>query len=101
MSGIDLTWQVPIDLPSFDGHFQGKPIVPGVVLLDQALVRAQALVSKEGSPWQVTQAKFLSPVGPGEFLQFTLEMTPRGHIRFEVVCGDRAVASGLFSFSKP
>ena len=101
MPEIDLIWWVPADLPAFTGHFEGNPIVPGVVLLDQAWVRAQALVTHDGGPWQVTQAKFLSPVGPGELLQFMLEVTPRGSIRFDVVSGDRAVASGLFSLAKP
>lgn len=101
MSAIDLMWQVPFDLPAFEGHFEGNPIVPGVVLLDQALVRAQAVFEGEGAFWQVTQAKFLSPVRPGECLQFMLEITPRGSIRFDVVSGDRLVASGAFAPSKP
>lgn len=101
MPGIDLTWRVPIDLPAFAGHFEGNPIVPGVVLLDQALIRAQAFVAHDGVLWQVTQAKFLSPVGPGELLQFMLEITPRDSIRFDIASGDRAVASGLFSLAKP
>lgn len=101
MPKIELTWLVPNDLPAFAGHFEGNPIVPGVVLLDQALIRAQAHVVHDGAPWQVTQAKFLSPVGPGELLQFILEVTPRGSLRFDIVSGDRLVASGLFSFAKP
>lgn len=100
MSEIDLTWRVPIELPAFAGHFEGNPIVPGVVLLDQALIRAQALVANDDILWQVTQAKFLSPVGPGELLQFILEHTPRGRIRFEIVSGNRMVASGMFSPDK-
>jgi 3-hydroxymyristoyl/3-hydroxydecanoyl-(acyl carrier protein) dehydratase len=100
MPEIDLTWLVPADLPAFAGHFEGNPIVPGVVLLDQALIRAQAHMAHEGVPWQVTQAKFLSPVGPGEFLQFILEVTSRGSIRFDIVSDDRMVASGVFSLAK-
>ena len=101
MPAIDLMWQVPVDLPAFAGHFEGNPIVPGVVLLDQALVRAQALFEGDGALWQVTQAKFLKPVGPGECLRFVLEITPRGSIRFDVVSGDRVVASGAFAPSRP
>lgn len=100
MSEIDLTWLVPNDLPAFSGHFEGNPIVPGVVLLDQALVRAQAHMAHGRASWQVTQAKFLSPVGPGELLQFILEVTPRGSIRFDIVADDRMVASGVFSLAK-
>ncbi|MDD3484046.1 hypothetical protein [Azovibrio restrictus] len=87
-------WIVPTDHPAFPGHFPGRPIVPGVVLLDQALLLAQELSQQEASGWQVGQAKFLSPVGPGETLSFKLVRQPSGQIRFTVSGPGRDVASG-------
>lgn len=91
---ITSTWVVPANHPAFAGHFPGRPIVPGVVLLQHALRLAQAALGVPGTVWQVAQAKFLSPVGPGEALVFSLQTTPRGGWQFTVRAADRAVASG-------
>lgn len=82
---------IAADHPAFAGHFPGQPIVPGVVLLDQAvlLVEAAEHVQVAG----VAMAKFLSPAGPGEALW--LDYEPAEHaIRFEIRAADRKIASG-------
>ncbi len=95
MDSAEFDWTVPIDHPAFAGHFPTRPIVPGVVLLDQALLFAalwQGAASTQG--WQVAQAKFFVPVGPGAKLRYTLQATARGGIGFRVGCDGREVASG-------
>ena len=88
-------WTVPADHPAFAGHFPGHPIVPGVVLLDHAILLAEALHGgAPASGWRVNQAKFLSPVGPGEVLGFELLADQRGGWRFNVRAAEREVASG-------
>jgi 3-hydroxyacyl-[acyl-carrier-protein] dehydratase len=92
------------DHPAFAGHFPGTPIVPGVLLLDAAVHAAlqanrssKACVEEPGGPagmCQVSSAKFLSPVGPGETLTICLDTTAAGGVRFEISCGDREVATG-------
>ena len=94
MPAAEFEWGVPADHPAFLGHFPGRPIVPGVVLLDQAILFAEQLIGKEGTRWQIGNAKFLSPVGPAETLVFSLQATPRGAIAFTVKSGARGVASG-------
>lgn len=94
MQSAEFAWLVPADHPAFAGHFPGRPIVPGVVLLDQAILFAEKLLGKADAHWQVGNAKFLSPVGPAETLVFSLQTTPRGSIAFAVKSGDRVVASG-------
>jgi len=92
------TWQVPVDHPAFAGHFPGRPIVPGVVLLDRAMACAETWLGRQVSGWQVGNAKFLSPVGPGETLVFTLVFTLGSAtgtgVSFSVRAGERLVASG-------
>ena len=76
MNAMPLT--VAADHPAFAGHFPSQPIVPGVVLLDlglRAIARHRAGgVAKDGMErCRVANAKFLSPVGPGEPLRLAFE----------------------------
>ena len=87
-------WTVPTEHPAFAGHFPGRPIVPGVVLLDQAMLFAEPLSGQADCHWQISNAKFLSPVSPGETLHFTLQQKPNGSIAFSVHAAERPVASG-------
>lgn len=100
-AGADFSWTVPADHPAFAGHFPGRPIVPGVVLLDQALLFAEKWLARPVDRWQIAQAKFLSPVAPGETLSFALSLTPRGSIAFTVSSGGREVASGSLTPPAP
>ena len=94
----------PVDHPVFAGHFPGRPMVPGVLLLDAALhALAQATLAADPGTaprpptiWQVASAKFLSPVLPGETLQLCLESTSPGRARFSIAGDGRKVASGTF-----
>lgn len=94
MGSAESVWRVPPDHPAFAGHFPARPIVPGVVLLDHAILLAQGLHGGPVEGWRVDQTKFLSPCGPGEALHFALEVSARGAIVFRVSCEGRAVASG-------
>jgi len=87
-------WQVPVDHPAFAGHFPGRPIVPGVVLLDRAISLAEAWLGAAVTGWQVGNAKFLSPVGPGVVLEFTLKAGLGDSIAFSVRAAERLIASG-------
>ena len=94
MASVEYSWQVPVDHPAFAGHFPGQPIVPGVVLLDQAILFAEKMLACPIGNWQVGNAKFLSPVLPGEVLAYALTQKPSGAIAFAVQCEGRPVASG-------
>lgn len=77
-------WAVPEAHPVFAGHFPGRPIVPGVMLLDQAIRFAETWLGRADLAWQVGNAKFLSPVAPGETLDFRFKTGPRGSLSFSV-----------------
>jgi len=53
---------IPSQHPVFDGHFPGRPIVPGAMLLDLILAAGSRPVST------VLRAKFHQPVLPGDLL---------------------------------
>mgnify|MGYP003386524655 CR=1 FL=1 len=98
MACVDRVWQVPLDHPAFAGHFPGRPIVPGVVLLDRAVFLAQARELQRGGNWKVSQSKFLHPCGPGDQLTFDLHPDHRGGYAFAVRRGDSEVATGQLVF---
>jgi 3-hydroxyacyl-[acyl-carrier-protein] dehydratase len=101
MADAEYCWQVPVDHPAFAGHFPGRPIVPGVVLLDRAILFAETMLGQPGLNWQVGNAKFFSPVDPEEALTFSLTTKPSGSITFAVRAAERDVASGSLTTVTP
>jgi 3-hydroxyacyl-[acyl-carrier-protein] dehydratase len=62
------TFTVPVDHPAFAGHFPGMPVLPGAALLDEALHVLAEDLGLDPVEWQITTAKFLEPVRPGDVL---------------------------------
>lgn len=92
--------KIPVDHPAFAGHFPGTPIVPGVVLLDEAI---QAIVTDTGlaaTAWQIGSVKFLSPLKPGEAAIIEHERLANGAVRFEVLAGNRQIVTGSLAASR-
>lgn len=78
--------------PSFAGHFPGRPIVAGVLLLEAA---AEALREWRGlRVTQVADAKFLAPLLPGEDASLELDMAGESRCRFTVRRADDVLARG-------
>jgi 3-hydroxymyristoyl/3-hydroxydecanoyl-(acyl carrier protein) dehydratase len=82
------------DHPALDGHFPGRPIVPGVVLLAEALAVVEDATGRAPHQWVVVAAKFMRAVEPGSELQVSHEATAAGGVRFEIRCAAEVVASG-------
>jgi 3-hydroxyacyl-[acyl-carrier-protein] dehydratase len=93
MPGVEYTWKAPADHPALAGHFPGRPIMPGVVLLDQAILFAERLLGYQVAEWQIGPAKFFSPVAPDELLVFALSISERGVIAIDVRGAGRKVAA--------
>lgn len=89
-----LSFSVPPGHPALAGHFPGRPIVPGVVLLDHALDTLGIALGQRFDACRIDSAKFLSPVAPGEALDVAYETAASGAIRFTIRAGARTVASG-------
>lgn len=99
MSEQILPLSVAADHPAYAGHFPGHPILPGVVLLDAALHALAGQLGRPAATGQLKSAKFLSPVAPGEALSLHVVESPAGGFRFDIRCGERAVANGAVAFA--
>lgn len=89
-----ITLPIAASHPAFAGHFPGAPIVPGVVLLDEALLAIGHALGTDLSTCQISSVKFLSPVAPGEPVQVTYAQLANGAIRFDLTSAARKVATG-------
>jgi 3-hydroxyacyl-[acyl-carrier-protein] dehydratase len=105
---IETTLVIAPDHPAFAGHFPGAPILPGVVLLDAAVHAignalpspgASTSVSGQKQTWQISAAKFLSPVGPNETLTISCATLATGNTRFDISSGSRKVATGTLALT--
>ncbi len=87
-------WMVPADHPAFAGHFPGRPILPGVVLLDMALHVVADAAGTGLEVCEISLVKFLSPAKPGDTLEIRHDFPAGGIIRFDIAADERKIASG-------
>lgn len=80
---------LPPDHPALPGHFPGRPIVPGVLLLDAVLQAAPDV-----APKRILRAKFAAPVAPGAEVEIRFETRASGRTAFTCRCGETTVLLG-------
>jgi 3-hydroxymyristoyl/3-hydroxydecanoyl-(acyl carrier protein) dehydratase len=85
---------IPVDHPAFAGHFPGLPIVPGVVLLDEAMHAVMRHLDGAPQDWKIASAKFLSPLGPDATVTIEFDIQESGSVQFDIVEGERRIATG-------
>jgi UDP-3-O-[3-hydroxymyristoyl] N-acetylglucosamine deacetylase/3-hydroxyacyl-[acyl-carrier-protein] dehydratase len=84
---------VTINEPFFTGHFPGKPVMPGVLILEaMAQTGGMLLLNSVDDPEKklilfmaIDKAKFRKPVIPGDQLIFDLKMTRKRGKTFSMV----------------
>jgi 3-hydroxymyristoyl/3-hydroxydecanoyl-(acyl carrier protein) dehydratase len=93
--------EVPRDHPAFAGHFPRFPVLPGAVLLDEALQVIERERGIDLTQWQIASVKFLDAVRPGDALLLEHAAPDSGMIRFTIRAANRTVASGRVSRAAP
>jgi 3-hydroxyacyl-[acyl-carrier-protein] dehydratase len=86
--------EIAADHPAFAGHFPGAPIVPGVVLLDEALRALSSLCGVPLGHCTIREAKFRSVLRPGEPLALEASVRADGLIAFVLSSRMRTIATG-------
>ena len=95
---LETTMEVPAEHPAFAGHFPGRPVLPGVVLLEYVIEAAEKLL---GCPLRILEmpwVKFQAPLAPGDSASVRLRREGE-MLHFEVHRGVARVAQGVFQIA--
>ena len=94
------TLRIPGTHPALPGHFPGRPIVPGVVLLQAVLDEAERWLGRELSARSLPQAKFSAPLLPEQDAELELRLA-KSELRFSVTRSAKIVTQGRFALAGP
>jgi len=107
---------VTVNEPFFPGHFPGRPIMPGVLIIEAMAQTGGVLVFKSGEPIEkpvvfmtgIEEARFRKPAVPGDQLRFEIEvlkkrppfwkMQGKAFVENEVIC--EAVVTAMVTEEK-
>jgi 3-hydroxymyristoyl/3-hydroxydecanoyl-(acyl carrier protein) dehydratase len=85
--------RVPAGHPSLPGHFPARPVVPGVVMLDEVVAAIEKWSGRVFQPSTFPSVKFLHPLLPDQPFDIHLR-GGAGRIDFECRAGGQVLARG-------
>lgn len=89
---------IPEDYVYFRGHFDGTPMLPGVVQLSEILVPLVRQLDPNVGPLRgLRRVRFRRPILPGETLTAVVRREAEGYF-FELRVGEANAASGTMVF---
>jgi 3-hydroxymyristoyl/3-hydroxydecanoyl-(acyl carrier protein) dehydratase len=94
-----LSITIPADHPALAGHFPGRPIVPGAVILTEIVQAAPAALGAV----QVTgfaAVKFVRPLLPAQRCDLTFDDKGNGSAAFELSHDGQRLASGQLQYRR-
>jgi 3-hydroxymyristoyl/3-hydroxydecanoyl-(acyl carrier protein) dehydratase len=91
---------IPRDWHFFRGHFEGFPILAGVVQLNEIVMRElRACWPEQRHLRKVSALKFRRPIAPGDELELELIRTSPANVTFELRRGTAVASSGTLEFA--
>jgi 3-hydroxymyristoyl/3-hydroxydecanoyl-(acyl carrier protein) dehydratase len=97
MARVEARLAIARDHPAYAGHFPGRPMLPGVVLLAEALAAIETATGRAAKDWRVESAKFVATVTPGTQLRLVHEAQSSGRVHFEIHSPHELVARGVLA----
>ncbi|MFP8878581.1 MAG: AMP-binding protein [Myxococcota bacterium] len=87
--------EIPDDLAYLKGHFEGFPVVAGVVQLRWVMDAVTDLLGERPRTTELEALKFPEPLLPGHAIDMEVEVSAsHGPIRFRLFDGERTFATG-------
>lgn len=95
-----MQFTISADHPCLPGHFPGRPLVPGVVVLEQVLLAIQEQSGVPIASLRLPQVKFMAPLFPEQTATITVEgSAPRW--RFTVMREQELLVRGELVATSP
>jgi 3-hydroxyacyl-[acyl-carrier-protein] dehydratase len=82
------------DHPALAGHFPGRPVVPGVVVLTEILMAVERLPEWNRHDFQLKSVKFTAPLRPGDPFTIALESSSARQLSFVMTQANTRIAWG-------
>lgn len=82
----------------FEGHFPGRPVTPGVMLIDRAVSAARNMMERNIVPKSIRKVKFSNPVLPDETVKLKMDRRGEGEVAYLFSKDGAPCASGVLFF---
>lgn len=92
--GVSASFRFAADLPVFAGHFPGRPLVPGVFLIEAARLACERATGAPLRVSRVVKAKFLAEVGPDSAVDLEAELSEDDDVGLTLRAALRTVGDG-------
>lgn len=89
--------------PLFAGHFPSQPLLPGVFQLEMARLGAEWLLGQDLSVREISRAKFLRPILPGQLIRMNLKVSEDEEsvaVRASFLVGGQAAGETVLTLRK-
>lgn len=96
---LKLNWIVPENIPFFDGHFPGQPILPGFAIVDESLRFLREQKKDLPLAFNIQNAKFARPITPRMQIEVSAEQEAESTNRWVVRWSDATTQDELVLLS--